>query len=403
MASPTKRASRATYRPTGWLLQDYIPLGALTILDGDPGAFKSTLMVDLAARVSKGQRMPLNLGSSLTSPARVLIYEAEDTESHMTSMLTVAGADMDMVRVAYKSTKGPPLLLPDDMPHLERLTSVAQPKLIIIDPVTESVRGGLNNGTAVYRALGPLAALAERLQAAVVLLRHLSKVHSGDARRAGMGSTALTAIARSVILLAPDPANAANRALAVAKPSWAATPSTALLFCPLKEGDCTRLFWLGDVPLRANDLLEGADDAMDEAKAFLRTYLANGERRTNDMTAAAKAAGVAHRTLVRARKSLRVVSRHEEIDGNMIYFVSLPPDPYAAAVALEIQRAEAEQQRLTFLDSHIKPKKRWIDQLPQPVSPDAPDSGDSPTAAKKKRLISPCPPDSPTEPPPSSA
>ncbi len=42
-----------------WLWRGRIPLGKLTVLDGDPGLGKSTLALDIAARVSSGRAMPL--------------------------------------------------------------------------------------------------------------------------------------------------------------------------------------------------------------------------------------------------------------------------------------------------------------------------------------------------------
>jgi archaellum biogenesis ATPase FlaH len=41
-----------------WLWGGRIPLGKLTVLDGDPGEGKSVLMLDIAARVSTGKGMP---------------------------------------------------------------------------------------------------------------------------------------------------------------------------------------------------------------------------------------------------------------------------------------------------------------------------------------------------------
>src|SRR5262245_62143557 len=58
-----------------WLWQDRIPLGKLTIIDGDPGLGKSVLTLDLAARVSRGIEMPD--GSSGRSGGVVLL-SAED-------------------------------------------------------------------------------------------------------------------------------------------------------------------------------------------------------------------------------------------------------------------------------------------------------------------------------------
>jgi putative DNA primase/helicase len=41
-----------------WLWEGRIPLGKLTVIDGDPGTGKSALTIDLAARVSTGRQMP---------------------------------------------------------------------------------------------------------------------------------------------------------------------------------------------------------------------------------------------------------------------------------------------------------------------------------------------------------
>jgi putative DNA primase/helicase len=41
-----------------WLWEGRIPLGKLTVIDGDPGTGKSALTIDLAARVSTGREMP---------------------------------------------------------------------------------------------------------------------------------------------------------------------------------------------------------------------------------------------------------------------------------------------------------------------------------------------------------
>ena len=42
-----------------WLWQGRIPLGKLTVIEGDPGTGKSALTTDLAARVSTGREMPI--------------------------------------------------------------------------------------------------------------------------------------------------------------------------------------------------------------------------------------------------------------------------------------------------------------------------------------------------------
>ena len=49
-------ASDVTVEPVRWLFPGWIPRGALTLLEGEPDNGKSTLTLDLAARVSRGTR-----------------------------------------------------------------------------------------------------------------------------------------------------------------------------------------------------------------------------------------------------------------------------------------------------------------------------------------------------------
>ncbi len=51
-------ADQIRTEPPSWLWADRVPRRAITILEGDPGCGKSTLVYDLAARVSSGKRMP---------------------------------------------------------------------------------------------------------------------------------------------------------------------------------------------------------------------------------------------------------------------------------------------------------------------------------------------------------
>jgi hypothetical protein len=68
-------------RPIDWLWRGYIPLRKVTILDGDPGLGKSTLLLDLACRGSIGGLAPTGelLGDAFTTIYVTLEDDAEDT------------------------------------------------------------------------------------------------------------------------------------------------------------------------------------------------------------------------------------------------------------------------------------------------------------------------------------
>src|SRR5262249_58332886 len=63
-------------QPVEWLWEPWVPLRALTLIDGDPGLGKSTLAIDIAARASRGWTMPPLEGEGVTAPADVLLLGA---------------------------------------------------------------------------------------------------------------------------------------------------------------------------------------------------------------------------------------------------------------------------------------------------------------------------------------
>src|SRR5262245_58174684 len=85
--------------PADWLWQDYVPRGALTLLEGDPGLGKSLLALDLAARVSRGWQMPPAAGPyEGAEPRGVLLLSAEDDlKRTIRPRLDAAGADVQRV------------------------------------------------------------------------------------------------------------------------------------------------------------------------------------------------------------------------------------------------------------------------------------------------------------------
>jgi hypothetical protein len=69
---------------------------------------------------------------------------------------------------------------------------------------------------------------------------------------------------------------------------------------------------------------DGDHSALDEAKDFLRTELCTGEVETTVVDEQARRAGIARRTLERARQELRVKTRREGFGRDGKFFLSLP-------------------------------------------------------------------------------
>ena len=106
-------ADQIRTEPPSWLWADRVPCGAITILEGDPGCGKSTLVYDLAARVSTGKRMPASAAAG--PPRGVLLFEDEDPPGVILRNLTASGADLARVLLYDRwSRYGRPLSLVSD-------------------------------------------------------------------------------------------------------------------------------------------------------------------------------------------------------------------------------------------------------------------------------------------------
>ena len=90
--------SNVKSKPVDWLWYPYIPLGKLTIIQGDPGDGKSTFVLNLVALLTSGKPMP---DGYICHCSPVAIYQcAEDGAADtIKPRLEQAGANCD--RVAY--------------------------------------------------------------------------------------------------------------------------------------------------------------------------------------------------------------------------------------------------------------------------------------------------------------
>lgn len=70
------RMSEVQSQEIEWLWYPFIPYGKLTIIQGDPGDGKTTMVLNLAAKLSKGEALDENM--KVTEPVNVIYQTAED-------------------------------------------------------------------------------------------------------------------------------------------------------------------------------------------------------------------------------------------------------------------------------------------------------------------------------------
>jgi hypothetical protein len=300
-----------------WLWPNRIPLGKVSIIEGDPGLGKSTVGLYLASRVTTGRKLPDGSSCPLGG---VVILSAEDGEGDtMRPRLDAAGADVK--RVAFlrgvRATDGEVnfIELPAHIDALRVAVKQYSAKLVLIDPLSAYWGGSINSWKDhdVRRALAPLTRLAEELGVAIVLIRHLTN-GQGPAIYRGGGSIGIGGAARSVLLVAPDPNDKKSRILATVKSNLCPTPPSVCYTLEEAPGGVASVLWEGVSPHNADALVtappnQEARSALDVAKEFLRVELGGGPQPTKTINKLARENGISLKTLERARAELGVIAR----------------------------------------------------------------------------------------------
>jgi energy-coupling factor transporter ATP-binding protein EcfA2 len=314
--------------PIEWLWSRRVPLGELTILDGDPGTGKSTLLAAVAAHLTTGRGLPDHEG---TPKAGGVVYvTTEDSPARtLRPRLEAAGANLRRVllvpTVLDEEGDPRPLMLPDDVPLLGAAIDRVDARLVVIDPLMAHLGSSINahRDSDVRRALAPLADLAHRAGAAVVVVRHLNKSGGTAAIYRGGGSIGIIGAARVGLLLGEHPEDEEARVLAPVKNNLAVFPPAqqfALEQAP--DHDVARVDWLETCSLTADDLLRDGsgrgrpDGKKEEARNFLREILADGPVPKAEIAEAADEEGIAMSTLKRAKKALDVEAEKKSFDGS---------------------------------------------------------------------------------------
>ena len=291
-----------------WLWKPYVPSGELTVLDADPGTNKSTITLDLAARVSRGWAMPTD--KSKTRRGGVLLLAAEDSLTKTVKpRLQAAGADM--CRIAFLDES---LTIPSDLAVIVETARRIRAKLLIIDPLMAFLGRDANSDQKVRQALMPLRRFAEQTKMAVVIIRHLNKGGSRNSLYRGSGSIGIIGTTRSALLVGKHPKDQNLRVMCHTKCNLA-PEGPSLVFEPVSgEGEVIRIEWRGEGEDTGQDLLastNGHEDKLENAKRFLLETLAIAPLEQHKIKVLTAEAQMAWRTVERAKEVLGVISQRK--------------------------------------------------------------------------------------------
>jgi hypothetical protein len=311
----TRRAFEGDPERVSWFWYGWLPRGKLSVQDGDPDKGKSTILLDLAARITTGRAMP-DGSPGLDGGGFVLVLMGEDGHQDTTyPRLIAAGADTSRIEALEPAE----VLIPRDVPLLEEAIRDTKAVAVFFDPLNTYLGDehvNTHNDKHVRRALNPLVEMAQPTGTVIVGNRHLNKNGAGPAIYRGMGSIGIGGLARSVWCVADEPGGE-GYVFASVKHNLTRRPESlryTIGEVRLPTGSVSRIEWKGASSLTADDILgedpgeAGALVSAIKALEALLEPLGSDGMALDDVKGWAKSEGTAWRTLERAKTALGVLS-----------------------------------------------------------------------------------------------
>ena len=300
------KMSEIQSKSVDWLWQQYIPYGAITLLQGDGGLGKTTISLAIASAITRGELLPSIHGGGFTAPASVILQNAEDSYTEtINPRLEQLGADCARIHVIDEEET--PLTFTDE--RIEQAIIRTGAKLVILDPVQGYFgRANMNAANSVRPVMKQLGRIAERYRCAILLVGHLGKSNSKAAYR-GLGSIDIYSAVRSVLTVGKIEGEDYLRAIVHQKSNLA--PNGASIAFEIDP--VTGFKWCGEYAITIDELLEGkAPDKplsqLDKASDLIKDAIFNGRTAANDIIKAAENHGISEKTLYRAKSKLGVFS-----------------------------------------------------------------------------------------------
>ena len=309
-----------------WLFYPFIPYGKVTIIQGDPGEGKTTMVLQIIAKLTKGEEIlprqentaeakdgvetaadsDMKLSESPIEPLNVIYQTAEDgLGDTIKPRLLAAGADCS--RVLVIDDREQPLTMLDI--RLEEAIVQTKARLVVLDPI----QGFLGAEVDMHRAneIRPLmkrvAVLAEKYHCAIILIGHMNKNSNGKSSYRGLGSIDFQAAARSVLVVGRIKDEPETRVLCQTKSSLAPEAQSVAFRLSKDNG----FEWLGKCDITAEDLLSGSAKGTKQKAAmeFLEDILENGRMPQTEIAKLADERGIKRKTLQNAKEALGIKSQ----------------------------------------------------------------------------------------------
>lgn len=339
------RLSSFTPQRIYWRSRNRVARGKITIIDGDPGLGKSSLMTSWIADHTMGRPWPDGNPAPEEERGVILISAEDDPSDTILPRLMVADGNADEVIILNQipklsesgeqllDTAGNPMMelinFPDCAGLLEQVVeSAGNIGLIVIDPLMAYFSRGYssNSDQDVREALTPISLLAQRTGASVIVLRHLNKSGGTKALYRGGGSIGIVGLTRTGMLFGKAKDDPELRVLAAVKNNIG-MPAKSLGYrmVPVPGTDVARMECVGEVPHTADDLLVGEiitdvdAEEKTEAAIWLEEFLRPGPRPAPDIFREARRHEFSQRAIKEAKVMLKIKPRKSGFEGGWLW------------------------------------------------------------------------------------
>ena len=296
-----------------WLLYPFIPFGKVTIVQGDPGEGKTTMVLQIIAKLTKGEavlpsnsdELALEEKTMALEPVNVIYQTAEDgLGDTIKPRLLSAGADCSRVMVIDDNDQA--LTMMDA--RLEEAIIQTKARLVVLDPIQDFLGTDvdMHRANEIRPLMKRVAVLAEKYHCAIILIGHMNKNSNGKSSYRGLGSIDFQAAARSVLIVGRIKDEPEIRVVCHVKSSLA-PEGKSIAFRLDKD---TGFEWIGEYDISADDLLSGDNrgQKIHAAKEFLQEVLASGSVAQTKVAEEAESRGIKKKTLWNAKKELEIDS-----------------------------------------------------------------------------------------------
>ena len=294
-----------------WLWYPFIAVGKITLLQGDPGDGKSTMMMHLIAELSKGGTLPD--GKTIGMPQRAIYQCSEDGISDtIKPRLEKCGADCRNVAFINEETYSG-LTLDDE--RIRQAIIEFRPRLVVIDPIQAYLGSDsdLQIAGRARRLMQRLGMWASMYDCAIVLIGHLNKKEGTKGLYRSLCSIDVVAAARSVLQVERDAEKSDIRIVRQIKNSLAPSDGEIKFSITAEQG----FKWL-ECEIKPDPSAEPEtpvfESKSEKAAYLIKKLLSGGDMRSREIYMRMSDEGISRRTAENTKKVEEIILPSKEQD-----------------------------------------------------------------------------------------